>query len=311
MGSISFGARDHIHRPAETQGQCALNLAVGPCTSCNVLMASNFELTITTTSTTPSASNQSSNLRNYSNIHFSMARTQSQKRRLLEFVKPSNSTSGLASWPGRSEARAGDLASVPATIGMASPGMLARMKRFFNRSNQGPSTTIAAEIAGPGTSGGAQKEQEQSQAAPGLDAVATSSGDGAQAQQETSQTVSTKNVEKSIVKPEPEHAPTSAGKDVDAALEGFGGIDRIPRVAQGAVVAVGNANTTFSEIQNLSDTYLKPFKVFNEVVSTLAHVHPYAQIALGILTSAAQTARYLAFSTRCEASTNSLRKKIA
>ncbi|KAI5992363.1 hypothetical protein F5J12DRAFT_457567 [Pisolithus orientalis] len=155
---------------------------------------------------------------------------------------------------------------------MASPGMLARMKRFFNRSNQGSSTTIAAEIAGPGSSGGVQKAQEQSQAAPDLDAAATSSGGGAQAQQETSQTVSTKNVEKSIAKPEPQHAPTSAGKDVDAAVESFGCIDPIPRVAQGAVAAVGNANTTFSEIQNLSDTYLKPFKVFNQVVSTLANV---------------------------------------
>ncbi|KAI6149840.1 hypothetical protein BKA82DRAFT_391356 [Pisolithus tinctorius] len=123
-----------------------------------------------------------------------MARTQSRKRRLLGFVKPSNSTSGLASSSGRSEARAGDLASVPATSGMASPGMLARMKRFFSRSNQGPSTTIAAEIAGPGSSGAVQKEQEQSQAALGLDAAATSSGGGAQAQQETSKTVSTKNV---------------------------------------------------------------------------------------------------------------------
>ncbi|KAI5986436.1 hypothetical protein F5J12DRAFT_787237 [Pisolithus orientalis] len=84
----------------------------------------------------------------------------------------SRNTGAMHSKSGRhSEAHAGDLASVPATIGMAS-----------------------LEIAGPGSSGGAQKEQEQSQADPGLDAAATSSGSGAQARQETSQTVSTKNV---------------------------------------------------------------------------------------------------------------------
>ncbi|KAI6149858.1 hypothetical protein BKA82DRAFT_391021 [Pisolithus tinctorius] len=199
-----------------------------------------------------------------------MARTQSQKRRLLGFVKPSNSTSGLSSSPGRSEARAGDFASIPETLSMASPGMLSRMKRFFHRSNQGPSATIATPIAD--IDGGAQEEREQPQAPADPDVAATSTSGAVQEQQETSQAVPTNDVGKSIAKSEPEHTPASAGKDVDAAVEKFGGISPIPRIAQGAVVAVGIADTTFSEIQNLSDTYLKPFKVFNQVVSTLANV---------------------------------------
>ncbi|KAI6097898.1 hypothetical protein F5141DRAFT_453882 [Pisolithus sp. B1] len=90
-----------------------------------------------------------------------MARTQSKKRCLLGFAKTSNSASGLASSPGRSETRVGDFSSIPETSGLASPGRLARMKRFFHRSNQGPSTASATEIIDTQDSVGAQVAPDQ------------------------------------------------------------------------------------------------------------------------------------------------------
>ncbi|KAI6114846.1 hypothetical protein EDD16DRAFT_1520919 [Pisolithus croceorrhizus] len=207
-----------------------------------------------------------------------MARKQSKKRHLLRFAKTSNSMSGLASSPGRSEAQAGNCSSIPETSGIISPGRLARMRRFFHRSNQGPSTTITPETTDIQAGGGVQEQQQHSQAAPDQDAAATSTGE-AQEQQKQPHAVSTKDAGKSVAKPEP--TPASAGKDI-------GVVDPISCVAKGAVDVVSTVNTTFSETQTLSDTYLKPFKVFNQVVSTLGIVHPYAQAALGILTCASK-----------------------
>ncbi|KAI6123717.1 hypothetical protein EV401DRAFT_2195822, partial [Pisolithus croceorrhizus] len=229
-----------------------------------------------------------------------MARTHSKKRRLFGFAKTSNSTSGLASSPGRSETPAGDFASIPETPSMASPGRLARMRHFFRRSNQGPSTVAVTEITDTQVRVGAQ-------VTPDRDAGAASTGGGAQDQQEQPQASPAKNAEKSVAKPEPESkpklepepkpepklnpkpkpeaepTPASAGQHVDAAVQEFGAVDPISGIAKGAADAVGVVNTTVSDIQTLSDTYLKPFKVFNQVVSALANVHPYAQAALGIL----------------------------
>ncbi|KAI6149790.1 hypothetical protein BKA82DRAFT_3266918 [Pisolithus tinctorius] len=205
--------------------------------------------------------------------------------------------------PGRVQTRTGDRFSTPEISSTASRGMLARM-RSFHRSSQSPSTSISRGLANTATGGRVQEKQEEStEAITAQDAAATSTGSE---EQEQWKVVPTKNAEKSIVKP----TEASAGKGVGTAVKDFGGIDPIPCIDKGAV-AVGNPSTTLSEVQNLSDTYLKPFKVFNQVVSTLANVHPYAQIALGILTSAAQTAQCRASSTRCEPSTNFLRKKIA
>ncbi|KIK15143.1 hypothetical protein PISMIDRAFT_335548, partial [Pisolithus microcarpus 441] len=82
--------------------------------------------------------------------------------------------------------------------------------------------------------------------------------------------------------------PKSAGQHVDAAVKKFVGLDPMSGITKGAVDGVGIVNTAFSDVQTLSDTYLKPFKVFNQVVSALANVHPYAQAALGILTFTSQ-----------------------
>ncbi|KAI5995516.1 hypothetical protein EDD15DRAFT_2518144 [Pisolithus albus] len=128
-----------------------------------------------------------------------MARTQSKKRRLLGFVKTSYSTPGPASPPGRADARAGDFATIPEKSGMASSGRLARMRRFFYRSKQGPSTAIATEIVDTQADGGTQEQRHQSQVVvPDQDfdgqPATTSTSGRPQEQQKQSQAGPTKDV---------------------------------------------------------------------------------------------------------------------
>ncbi|KIK20401.1 hypothetical protein PISMIDRAFT_12997 [Pisolithus microcarpus 441] len=216
-----------------------------------------------------------------------MARIQSKKRRLLGLVKPSsNSTSGLATSPGRSQARAGNLDSTSGTTRMASEGTLARMRRFFHRLKRGPSTTVAMGTNTRTTTDGEAQERDQLNVASAQGAVDIITGGGAEEQRVTSGAAPAQDVVTDQVEPEPTLA--SAGKVVDAAVIGFDNLDPTSRISKGAVDFVGRVDAAFIGIENLSDRYLKPFRVFNQVVATLTHVHPYAQIALGILTSAAQ-----------------------
>lgn len=56
----------------------------------------------------------------------------------------------------------------------------------------------------------------------------------------------------------------------------------IPRIGQTAIDGVEKAGAVVTSIHNISDTYLKPLKTFNSIVSTVA------KIALGVLTMASQ-----------------------
>ncbi|KIN92861.1 hypothetical protein M404DRAFT_655279, partial [Pisolithus tinctorius Marx 270] len=71
-------------------------------------------------------------------------------------------------------------------------------------------------------------------------------------------------------------SPTSFGMDPVMNL-GVGGFD----------LATG-ANIALTETQNFPDTYLKPFKDFNQVVATITKIHPYARITLGMLAAVSQ-----------------------
>ncbi|KAL4081810.1 WD40-repeat-containing domain protein [Scleroderma yunnanense] len=59
----------------------------------------------------------------------------------------------------------------------------------------------------------------------------------------------------------------------------------VPPAVQHAVKFVDGTNT---QIDILSSTYVGPLKTFNTVVGTIANINPYTQMALGLLTSAAQ-----------------------
>lgn len=87
----------------------------------------------------------------------------------------------------------------------------------------------------------------------------------------------------------PTPVPALIRSEINATQQGLESMTPIPHIGQIAVEFITQADAAAANIQNLSDTYLKPLKAFGSVVTTIAQVHPYAQIALGILTTAAQS----------------------
>ncbi|KAG2361888.1 hypothetical protein BDR07DRAFT_1376903 [Suillus spraguei] len=64
-----------------------------------------------------------------------------------------------------------------------------------------------------------------------------------------------------------------------------------------------NAQADLDAAGTFQDTYLKPLRIFDNVIEKIADVHPYAKMALGVLSCAAKskpiaTTRYSNFSTR-------------
>ncbi|KAI6158598.1 hypothetical protein EDD17DRAFT_1877351 [Pisolithus thermaeus] len=72
-----------------------------------------------------------------------------------------------------------------------------------------------------------------------------------------------------------------------AARLGLDAMMPVSRMGQTAVDCVANADTTDAATQSLINTYLRPLMLFNSVVTNIANAHPYARVALGILTAAA------------------------
>ncbi|KIO01540.1 hypothetical protein M404DRAFT_28573 [Pisolithus tinctorius Marx 270] len=154
----------------------------------------------------------------------------------------------------------GRIASNPGRSSHGFKRKLAAMKSRLIRSHRSPSSSSADPIV----SEGAQEDPEPRQVAQDVDTQGLPSKAG----------------------PDPE--PALAGDDLDVARQVFESMKPIPRAGEIAVNTVAQASTAVAELQNLSSTYLQPLKMFNNVVTTIANVHPYAQIALGILTAASQ-----------------------
>ncbi|KIO10658.1 hypothetical protein M404DRAFT_20906 [Pisolithus tinctorius Marx 270] len=163
---------------------------------------------------------------------------------------------------GQSEAPVGGTTSNPAHSGHCFKGKLATMKSLFIRSRRGPSSSSANPIV----SEGAQQEPEPQQVAQDVD-------------------VDTRELHG---KAGPDPDPVSVGDDLDVAGQLLESIKPIPRAGEIAVNVVAQTSTAVADIENLSSNYLQPLKIFNSVVTTIANIHPYAQIALGILTAASQ-----------------------
>ncbi|KAI5982432.1 hypothetical protein EDD15DRAFT_2324018 [Pisolithus albus] len=81
----------------------------------------------------------------------------------------------------------------------------------------------------------------------------------------------------SIGQAEPDSVQALAGGDVDIAHQAFERIVPIARAGEIAVNVVARADAAVIGPQDTIDTYLKPLKLFNNVVTTIANVHPYAQ----------------------------------
>jgi len=61
-------------------------------------------------------------------------------------------------------------------------------------------------------------------------------------------------------------------EEIDAAKRELDALVPPSRATQQAVGLVGGINTTVSQIDTISSTYLEPLKAFNTVVSTIANV---------------------------------------
>ncbi|KIN97458.1 hypothetical protein M404DRAFT_895501 [Pisolithus tinctorius Marx 270] len=170
-----------------------------------------------------------------------MARLHPKKCRLFG-VGRSRSTSNLS--PRSSQAPAGD--AIPPTETSAR-GTLARIRRFLRKSNSTPSP-VAAEAVGTGAGEGTQEQPGQPLAVQLEDKPAT----------------------KKELKPVP-----AVGEDIDHAAQAFDNIAPMSHLSEGTANIINDANTAFTDIQNFTNTYLEPFKVFNEVVKTLSNVHTF------------------------------------
>lgn len=96
---------------------------------------------------------------------------------------------------------------------MASEGTLARMRRFFHRLKEGPSTTVAMGTNTRTTTDGEAQERDQLNVASAQGAVDIITGGGAEEQRVTSGAAPAQDVVTDQVEPEPTLA--SAGKVVD------------------------------------------------------------------------------------------------
>ncbi|KAG2136354.1 uncharacterized protein EDB93DRAFT_1106911 [Suillus bovinus] len=94
--------------------------------------------------------------------------------------------------------------------------------------------------------------------------------------------------------PEVQDAPSGMEKAADPksalqrAKEAVKGMKLLSKPVQSAVSTTQNASGDLEDAYNFQDTYLKPLRIFDNVIGKLADVHPYAKIALGILSCASK-----------------------
>lgn len=227
-----------------------------------------------------------------------MNRKQLKKPRFLGSVKPPDPASDTLSVQGLSQAITHNVASIAATSDSAPQRAFARMTRMFHRSSQSHQCSITAETANTSTDGGTQEQREQPIMPATQDMPSDNSETGpvpAAAGGHVDTTVEPlDNTVEGVVDPANDANTTSGpvpalvGSGIDAAQEALDSMVPIPYVDQPAIGFVANADAVAISTQGFSDRYLQPLKTFNSVVTTIAKVHPYAQIALGILTAAAQ-----------------------
>lgn len=171
------------------------------------------------------------------------------------------------------------------------------MRHIFRRSGQ---VTVAAGTVDTGAARGAQEQREQTQAPPNQDTQRPTDNSETRAAPTTPDNnvdtevgpsgntgeggVDPANGASTALSPD----PALVGSEVDAAQQALDCISPASRIGQRAIGLIAQADAKAINVQNFSDRYLQPLKTFHSVVSTIAKVHPYAQIALGVLTAAAQ-----------------------
>ncbi|KAI6146587.1 hypothetical protein EDD17DRAFT_94304 [Pisolithus thermaeus] len=173
-----------------------------------------------------------------------------KKPHFWRLKKPPNSTCNVPSSQGPSQVAACDAIPNIETSGNTLRQALSRMGHIFHRSNLShPGPAVATEVANAATGRDAGRDPREQ-----LDPIPN---------QQTQEAAENEGSESVLA---------VAGRKVDAATKAFDEIDPISRISKAAINLAGGVDTGFTEIQNFSERYFQPFKVFNQVVTTLANV---------------------------------------
>ncbi|KAG6329000.1 hypothetical protein ID866_10089 [Astraeus odoratus] len=104
----------------------------------------------------------------------------------------------------------------------------------------------------------------------------------------TASTTAGKNVSVSEVTQETTSDHHSAGAVLQEANRELSNVELIPGSAQAPVNVINDAKLAMTQVDAINEAYLLPLHTFNSVVNNIANIHPYAQIALSVLTTASQ-----------------------
>ncbi|KAG2055505.1 hypothetical protein BDR06DRAFT_995916 [Suillus hirtellus] len=78
-------------------------------------------------------------------------------------------------------------------------------------------------------------------------------------------------------------------QSLNAALrDAYGGANALLGPVRSVVSAGRNAPAALDDMDNMEATYLQPLRIFNTVIGEVAEVHPYAKMALGVLSCASK-----------------------
>ncbi|KAG2131616.1 uncharacterized protein EDB93DRAFT_1108078 [Suillus bovinus] len=82
--------------------------------------------------------------------------------------------------------------------------------------------------------------------------------------------------------------PKSVGAELHGAHEALEHVKTPWRPAQPVISAVNTAPAGLTAVDNFQTNYLQPLKIFDTAIDKIADVHPYAKMALGVLSAAAK-----------------------
>ncbi|KAH7903331.1 hypothetical protein BJ138DRAFT_164459, partial [Hygrophoropsis aurantiaca] len=80
----------------------------------------------------------------------------------------------------------------------------------------------------------------------------------------------------------------AAAAALEDANETAAHMNRLSSPTKSGAQATQNAPTALDDADNFQSTYLQPLKIFDAVISKISDVHPYAKIALGVLSTASK-----------------------
>ncbi|KAI6043559.1 hypothetical protein EDC04DRAFT_666302 [Pisolithus marmoratus] len=176
-------------------------------------------------------------------------------------IRSFNSMANLSSSRDQSQALSETLARTNTeTCDNASRRAFARVRSFFQRSSQSHPTFTSE----PSTTGGEVVPQGLSRVDPGRDP------------------------RRSINEAALEPVPSAVGKDIYVNVREFDEVNLMSRIDEGAVDLATDDKPMSTKTQAFCHTNFNSFQNFSEIVTTLSNVHPYVQVALGILVAASQ-----------------------